>query len=109
MKIKKDRFECHLYAKLLFVLLIWGLGYNFQLICYQTTNLLISLHKFYRMITDEVSELRTSFLQEGKHLKSYLIKCYQISRESLLQEKKKGRINLEESLPLIIDNHQFNL
>lgn len=103
-KMNKDRFECHLYAKLLFILIIWELGYNFQLICYQTTGKLVSLYKFHKMITDELSDLRLSFLEAGKHLKSYLTKCYRISRESLLQEKKKSRVNLEELLLLMIDN-----
>lgn len=103
-KMNKHRFECHLYAKLLLILMVWELGYNFQLICYQNTGRLISLHKFYKMLTDNLEEFRQGIAKSGKQLKNYLTKLYGISSESLLQEKRKYRLNLEDLIPLLFDN-----
>jgi len=107
-KMKKERFECQLYAKLLFILIIWELGYHFQLICYQTTGCLISLHKFYKMITEQATEFRQNLLKAGNQLKGYLIESYQISKESLLQEGKKRKLNLADLFTLLVDIQLVN-
>lgn len=108
-KMKKERFECQLYAKLLFILILWEIGYHFQIICYQCSGNLISLNVFYKMVTsEEVSTLRSSLQNPIVKLKGFLIKIYQTSREVLLQERRKGRLNLKDLLTLIIDNQCVN-
>lgn len=107
-KMKKERFECQLFAKLLFILLIWEMGYHFQLICYRSTGSLISLHKFYNnMIAEEMPEFRRKLAEGGDQLKGYLLKIYKMSREILFQEKRKKKINLADLLLLLVDNKVY--
>lgn len=105
-KMKKYRFECQLYAKLLFILLTWEMAYNFQFISWNNRGKLISIHKFYKMGIDQLTQFRQHLMRGGEIFKDYMKNLYETSWETLLSERRKKRVNLEDLIPLIIDNQQ---
>jgi len=107
-KMNRYRFECYLYAKLLYLLVHWQIACNFMSICWQGTARLISINKFYKISTDHVLLLRESILGGTSALINHLENLYSISKTHLLLERRKNKLGAEEILLLFIEKQPKN-
>lgn len=106
-KMNRFRFECQLYANLLYILLIWEVAFNFHQLTLQYLNKHISINKLYKTLTTYVEDLRKSLVESVESIKEYLRKMYEISRSNLLIETKKKKISVVDLSELCVDIQRF--
>lgn len=102
-KVNRYRFECQLYAKFLYLLISWEIGNKFQMILWKSHKALASFYKVSDMINQHCSSLRNAFQGRGESIILLIEEWYLLTRKSLLQEKRKDRVNLEDLLYLVSD------
>lgn len=100
-KMNRYRFECYLYAKLLYILLNWQMAYTFMAISWRSIAKLVSINKFYKMSTDHIDILRQKILEGARSLQDHIKTLYKISRETLLLEKRKNGLGTQEILMIL--------
>lgn len=106
-KMKRYRFECQLYANLLYILLNWEVAYNFQHISYNSLGRQISINKFYKTVVQFIYEFRQSLMESREKLSVFIKLLYSLSRSNLMQENRKCKINLTEIRGYIIVNQHI--
>jgi hypothetical protein len=89
-KMQRYRFECYLYSTLLLVMINLEIANNFFAILWKHTSKPLSLLKFYKTTSQNLTVLRTGIMEGGDKLLRYLAFLYQISYEKLLSEKRKN-------------------
>jgi hypothetical protein len=102
-KMNRYRFECQLYANLLYILLFWEVAFNFQQIALTYMNKLMSLNKLYKTLVRYVEAFRISIVGGHESLKQYREKKYELDRENLLIEPKNKKVSMADIYLLLID------
>jgi hypothetical protein len=99
-KMNADRFKCYLLGKLLWILINWEICslFNEVIICQRQT--LLSLHKCFNVIKNQVRLLGKILFQQREKLRSWLKVLYEILSEYGLKETRKGGIDPAKLLAL---------
>jgi hypothetical protein len=102
--MKKHRFECYLYATLLYILINWEIAINFLGIIWKYQGKLISMMKFYKTMSQQTSGFRKMIVEDIESTRDYLFNLYNISRKYLLLEERKKKLSLGKIMMLKVDN-----
>lgn len=89
-KVKKDRLECYIWAKLLLIVLCWRIAWFTGMLLRRHHQLNISYYKAFKTLMHDVDILREIFVTGSRSLESYLAEFFLISRKKHLLEKKSG-------------------
>ncbi len=92
-KVKKDRFECYIFSKLLFILLAWQFYWSIASETYTQKNIILSPIKFIKTIYRSIDTLRSVLILQTEAVDKYIINLYCLSKGYFMLEKKKGGIN----------------
>ena len=92
-KVKKDRLECYIWAKLYLIVLCWRIAWftGMLLRCYHREN--ISYFKAFKTLMRDVGTLKKIFVDGSLAAEVFLADFVLLSRKKHLLEKKKGREN----------------
>ena len=91
-KVKKDRLECYILAKLLLIVLCWQIAwFTGMLLRQQRKN--ISYYKAFKTLMHDVDTLKKIFIDGTLAVETYLAGFLVLSSKKHLLEKKKGRGN----------------
>jgi hypothetical protein len=93
--VKKERIECYLYATLLLILLHWQLfaWVQHKLI---DENRLLSIHKFTKLMCHLRLFFKQVIIVRKSSLNQLIEVIFSLAESSLLKEKKKGKVGLED-------------
>lgn len=90
-KVKRYRFECYLYSRLIFIVFAWQIIWITATALFAIDKKPLSYFKTYKtLIRNKLDELREIFLSGAVNMNSFLIDLYQISRAKHILEKKKN-------------------
>lgn len=89
-KMQRYRFECYLYSTLLLLMINLEIATNYFAILWKHTSQPLSLLKFYKTASQNLTVLRKGIMKGGDTLQKYLAFLYEISYEKLLTEKRKN-------------------
>ncbi|MEX6690094.1 IS4 family transposase [Danxiaibacter flavus] len=100
-KMKKDRFETYLYARLLYILINWKIAVSLNNLWFKENGRLLSIYKCFKAIMLSAGKLREALFNMKKYLHNYLQSLYDLCRNNLVLEKRKNHLSFEEILLLI--------
>jgi hypothetical protein len=89
-KMQRYRFECYLYSTLLLLMINLEIATSFFAIIWRHTSKPLSLLKFYKTTSQNITVLRQGIMEAGDSLIKYLAFLYELSYEKLLTEKRKN-------------------
>ena len=92
-RVKKERLECYIWAKLLIIMLCWRVAWFTGRLLRQYHQENISYYKAFKTLMHDVSTLKMVFFDGTEPIASYLADFLILSRKKHLLEKKKGRNN----------------
>ena len=87
-KMKVERFETILYAKLLWLIINWKLLWQIQIHLWKEKKILISFIKAHKTILDRIDHLRNIIIHRSKKLITFINDLYQMSPKNHQLEKK---------------------
>ncbi|WP_153798406.1 IS4 family transposase [Foetidibacter luteolus] len=85
-KAKRHRFECYLYARLLYILIFWELAVNLSHICFKVHRGLLSIYKCFKSLIQTKDSLKEILFYAREKLQQYLQKLYDMSMDNLVLE-----------------------
>jgi len=95
-KVKKHRFECYIFAKLLTIALCWQLVWRAAKALYRLEGKMLSFMKAFKTLRRYVTDLRFFFEKDEESLKKYFLKFYETSRvKHLLETSGKQERSME--------------
>lgn len=101
-KVKKHRFECYVYAKLIFIVLGWQIVWAIARFMYCQKGKALSFFKAFKTLADQLLEdLRDAFVWAKTSAKMFVFDFYNTSIDYHLLEKKKGRLTILERLIIV--------
>lgn len=89
-KVKKDRLECYILAKLLIIVLCWRVVWLTGMLLKQYYSKNISCFKAFKTLTHDVATLKKIFIDRTLPVGEYLIAFLKLSSKKHLLEKRKG-------------------
>lgn len=90
-KVKKERLECYIYGKLIFIVLGWHLMWRVAKRLYALEKKAFSYYKAFKtLLSKKVIEVRNVFITGEKAVESFVEEFYMLSKIHHLLEKKKG-------------------
>ncbi len=89
-KVKKDRLECYIWAKLLLIVLCWQIAWFTGMLLRRHHQQNISYYKAFKTLMRDVDILREIFVNGSRSLESYLAEFFLLSLKKHLLEKKNG-------------------
>jgi len=89
-KMKHERFETFLYAKLLWLIINWSIIWQINAYVYKTQKKIISLFKAYNSLKDNVLEFKITLKKGVETLTEFLEKQIYISSQFHILEKKRN-------------------
>ena len=92
-KVKKDRLECYIWAKLYLIVLCWRIAWFTGILLRRYHRENISYFKAFKTLMRDVGTLKKIFVDGSLAAESYLADFVLLSRKKHLLEKKKGREN----------------
>ena len=92
-KVKKDRLECYIWAKLLLIVLCWRVAWFTGMLLRRHHGKNISYFKAFKTLMHDVGTLKKIFVDGTVSAESYLAEFLMLSSKKHLLEKKKGREN----------------
>jgi hypothetical protein len=92
-KVKKDRLECYIWAKLLLIVLCWRVAWFTGMLLRRDHGKNISYFKAFKTLMHDVGTLKKIFVDGTVSAESYLAEFLMLSSKKHLLEKKKGRDN----------------
>jgi len=90
-KVKKDRLECYIFAKLLIIILCWRVTWFTGMLLRRHQGKNISYFKAFKTLMHDVATLKKVFIDGTVALESYLAEFLSLSSRKHLLEKKKDR------------------
>jgi len=102
-KMSKERFECYLYANLLYIIINWDIAINYFSLIWKDHQKLISMTKFYKTMFNRIYKLRMIFVEQIEKAEDFLESLYKVSVKNHMLEKLRGKKGLEEILVMIIE------
>ena len=92
-KVKKDRLECYIWAKLFLIVLCWKVAWFTGMLLRRNYGKNLSYFKSFKTLMNDVGTLKKIFIDGTIALESYLAEFLTLSSKKHLLEKKKGREN----------------
>lgn len=100
--MKYQRFVSSIYARLIMLMLNWKIFWELLLKKWSSDKLLMSIHKFYKLMISKVSEIREAVSKSANcfHKKiNNILSC----TKNLVLEKKKGKLSLQEVIMSLVE------
>jgi hypothetical protein len=98
-KVKRERFECYIYAKLLIIILCWKLFWSVNKHTYKTEKAVVSGYKFFRTILSNIEEFSKILYNDClKDQVIFVFNLCRLSEEYLLCETKKDHKNYMDTI-----------
>lgn len=95
-KMKIERFESYLYAKLLWLVLNWRIFWAINIYYHKQKGILMSIHKMFKAFKEDIDLIRTAIAEGPKSLQAYIMKLFYMSEKKYKSEKKKNKLSLTE-------------
>lgn len=105
-KMKRHRFETYLYGGLLYILINWEISMALISGYRKTNGKMLSVYKCFKALKQCRDLLRDALFQCKEKLTTYFKTIDDIDKESLLLERRKGRLSLEEIMVIKIENEE---
>jgi hypothetical protein len=90
-KVKKERLECYILAKLLIIVLCWRIAWFTSRLLKQHYGKDMSFYKSFKTLMRDMYRLEKLFVSELIHAVDYLLEFLKLSSTKHLLEKKKGQ------------------
>ena len=98
-KVKKERLECYIYGKLIFIVFAWRILWAVASLLYRMNNKAISYFKAFKtLLRAKLDQLRHILLQRTESMSQFIIEFYNISKTKHLLEKKQQKLTSIEIL-----------
>lgn len=104
-KMSKERFECYLFANLLYIIINWEIAINFFSIIWREKQRALSFMKFYKTTLQRMDTLRKVIIEQGGRLEEFLINLFETSIQYHLLERKKDELGLAQILGIDISKN----
>lgn len=101
-KMKVQRFEFMLYARLLWLIINWKIIFNLDMVVYNQTGRLLSFYKILKYIDNYKEELRIAKNKTQQHIEYFLIELLKISKRKYERTMHKKKVNLLDVINLLI-------
>ena len=88
-KVKKDRLECYIWAKLLMIVLCWRIVWITAKLLDQYYRKSLSFFKAFKTLLHDMIRVEQMFFDRKEPLGTYLVDFLQLSRKKHILEKKK--------------------
>lgn len=101
-KMKYARFVSSIYARLIMLMLNWKIFWELLLKKWASEKLLMSIHKFYKLMISNISEIREAVSKSANcfHKKiNTILSC----TKNLVLEKKKNKLCLQEVIMSLVE------
>lgn len=99
-KMKVERFECYLYAKLLWIIINWSIVWSINKLIHKSSDKLLSFYKCYKSLKDKIQTFQTSINTGTKSLAEFIENQIFLSSRHHLLDKKKNKISLYELIQM---------
>lgn len=99
-KMKVKRFECYLYAKLLWIIINWSIVWNINELIHNNSDKLLSFYKAYKSLKNRLQLFQISLKSGIELLKDFIDKQIFLSKKYHLLDKKKNKISLYELIQM---------
>ncbi|MFQ5485068.1 MAG: IS4 family transposase [Desulfobacterales bacterium] len=104
-KVIKERFECYLYAKLIFIVLGWQIVWaTARHLFHQEQKTLSFFKAFKTLFNEKIEDIRDVFVLGKQSAETFMLQFYDLSKEYHLLEKKKQSLSSIEILLMITSN-----
>jgi hypothetical protein len=91
-KMKVERFESFLYAKLIWVFINWQILWQFIIYFFRENNIEISPFKFFKILKNSLLDLRRALYAGSNELNNFIEKLAKINPTNYKSEKKKDKV-----------------
>jgi len=103
-KVKKERLECYIYGRLIFIALGWKILWAIAKRMYRREKKALSFYKAFKtLLRNEVDTLYNIFTKRTRSRDDFFIEFYKLSCENHLLEKKKQKHTSLEILILFVN------
>jgi hypothetical protein len=99
-KMKVERFETYLYARLLWLMINWRILWQIQLQLWKEKRILISFIKAHKTILDRMDRFRDIVINKKNDLTEFIMDIYLISPINHKLEKKKSKLSSMEIIKM---------
>jgi hypothetical protein len=99
-KMKKERFETYLYARLLYILINWKIAVYLNNLWFKETRKLLSIYKCFKAMTLSTDKLKDALFNMSDYFNDYVQSLYNLCKNNLVLEKRKNHLSFEEILLL---------
>ena len=100
-RMKVERFETCLYARLLLIIINWNILWQIQKHIYKEMGILISFIKAFKTFKDRMDEFRNITMKKVGSLSCYINKIYEMSPRNHILEKRNNKFSSYEILMLL--------
>ena len=98
-KVNKNRLECYIYAKLMLIILGWGMIWKISRHLYIHEGKVVSFYKAFKTFVQvKITQVRDICLNDQGDLGEFMRHFYLLSRKKHLLEKKKNKLTSLEVL-----------
>jgi hypothetical protein len=101
-KMKYQRFVSSIYARLIMLMLNWKIFWELLLKKWSSDKLLMSIHKFYKLMISKDSEIREAVSKSANCFHKKINNILSCTR-NLVLEKKKGKLSLQEVIMSLVE------
>jgi len=99
-KMKVERFECYLYAKLLWIIINWSIVWSINKLIHNNSDKLLSFYKAFKSLKNRIQLFQISLKTDIDLLKNFIDKQIILSKKYHLLDKKKNKISLYELIQM---------
>ena len=98
--VSKARFECYLYATLLYIMINWEIFSMIFSEFWNTKKQLISTYKFFKLARLQTEKLRNIFFNNADRILEYLRRLVRICDKKCQLENRKNQLGLHQIITL---------
>lgn len=102
-KMKVERFETMLYAKLIWITLNWGILWEISKSLWQTKKIILSPIKIFTTMKNRIEKFRLAIERGTTSIVSFIMTIYKLSPKKHQLEKKKNKISSKEIIMLFCE------
>jgi len=95
-KMKVERFECYLYAKLLWIVINWKIFWQIQIFTIQQRAIVLSAYKVFKTLKHSLYEFRQAIINGKESLQVYICGIMNINIQQFKLEKRKDKLSLQK-------------
>jgi hypothetical protein len=95
-RMKIERFECCLYAKLLWITVNWRVFWEMNMFLYRQTGAFLSLYKTFKSFKNNLAGFRAGVLDGRKRLETFLCSLMNLADKYYRCDKRKGKLSYKD-------------